>query len=158
MRKVIGNKKLFAIEYEIQPGVSHVMGNVRLWLEGVYIGAIEDVNILSAILCQLEVPRPEIHENCGFVDKDADDVYELVYVNDVLENARHSFTPGEAFDDFSIVVFSCDGYFYFVWKLEDNAYFSYPDYPEGVQSGRVSISEYYETVSEFSKVLSQNVP
>jgi len=60
MRTVIGDKNRFAIEYEIQSRKVCVMGTMRLWIEGIFIGAIQDVNILSAILCRLETPSPKI--------------------------------------------------------------------------------------------------
>lgn len=153
MRTVIGDKRCFAIEYEILPSVSHVMGNMRLWLQGIFIGAIEDVNILSAILRQLKSLSPEWRENSAFFDKAADYIYDFVWSEDIQDNINYCFTPGEAFDDFSIVVFSYNGYFYFIWRLNDNPYFTYPDYPKDIQSARVSISDYRKIVIDFEKII-----
>jgi hypothetical protein len=153
MRTVIGDKRCFAIEYEIQPSISHVMGSMRLWLEGMFIGAIEDVNVLSAILYQLEGLSPETHENSTFIDKSASDIHELVYSEDALDNVNYCFTPNGVCDDFSIVVFSHNGYFYFIWRLNDNPFFTYPDYPKDIQSARVSIDKYQKIVMDFEKVI-----
>jgi hypothetical protein len=43
---LIGQKTSFGFEYDIQSRNSHVMGNMRLWIEGKYIGAYDDVNIM----------------------------------------------------------------------------------------------------------------
>lgn len=155
MRAVIGDKRCFAIEYEIQPSVSHVMGSMRLWLQGNFIGAIEDVNILSAVLCQLKSLNSEWRENNVLIDKAADYIYDLVYTQDIQDNINYCFTPGEAFDDFSIVVFSYKGYFYFVWRLNNNPYFKYPNYPTDTQSARVSINNYHKIVMDFEKEIQE---
>lgn len=155
MRVIIGDRKCFAVEYEIQPSVSHVMGNIRLWLQGVFIGSIEDINILSSILCQLKSLSPQWRENSTFFDKTADYIYDLVWSEDGQDNINYCFTPGEAFDDFSIVVFSHNGYFYFIWRLNDNPYFTYPDYPKDTQSARVSISNYRKIIRDLEKVIQE---
>jgi len=155
MRAMIGDKRCFAIEYELQPSVSHVMGSMRLWLQGIFIGAIEDVNILSAILFQLKTLSSEWRENCAFIGKAADFIYDLVYSEDAPDNINYCFTPGEAFDDFSIVVFSHNGYFYFIWRLNDNPYFKYLDYPKDTQSAKVLISDYRKIVVAFEKAIQE---
>ncbi len=158
MRAIIGDQQRFAIEYEIQPSVSHVMGTVRLWLEGQYLGAIQDKNILSAISCQLGSLSPEFHENAAFLNKSASDVFDLVYSEEHLEAGVHCFTPGEAFDDFSIVAFFHDGAFYFIWKLDDDPHFAYPGYPKGFQTARVSIDEYRRVVGLFKEAIEKAWP
>jgi len=69
-------------------------------------------------------------------------------------SGRYYFTPGEAFDDFSIILYACNGNFNFIWKLHEDPFFEYPDYPEGIQSAQVCINEYQTIVAEFKKIIS----
>lgn len=154
MRTLIGDKGGFGIEYEIQSSDSHVMGNMRLWLGGKYVGAFDDVNILSVALFQLEGVDSKRIDGCEFVDEAAGKVYEIIESGDIPDNRRYLLMPGEAFDDFSIYWYACNGNLYFVWKLIDNPFFEYPDYPRGIQSAQVSIDEFLRIVAEFRKTIS----
>lgn len=154
MCTLVGDKNGFGIEYKIQSRNSHVMGNMRLWLEGKYIGAFEDVNILTTVLIKLEAFGPEFVDSDDFIGMSPMQVYEHVKAEGNCDSDRFYFTPGEAFDDFSIVVYSKDGYFNFIWKLHDDPYFQYPDYPKGIQSARISVEEFHKVVMEFKKIIS----
>jgi hypothetical protein len=152
---LIGDKNSFGIEYAIQSRNSHVMGNMRLWFEGGYIGAFDDVNILSSILFELEGLDPKIIDGGAFIGRTVDEIYEYVKSGDNPNCDKYYFTPGEAFDDFSIVAYACEGNFNFIWKVHDDSYFEYSHYPEGIQSAQVSVSDFREVVMKFKKVLSE---
>jgi len=149
MRTVIGDKSRFAIEYEIQSKKAHVMGTMRLWIEGIFIGAIQDVNILSAILCHLETPSPKIQGYYYFNKITFEDIYYLIYRNDDPNDAQYCFDPGESFDDFWIIYYCDNDYYNFIWRLHDNPYFEYPNYPTEVQNARVAVDEYHKIVMAF---------
>jgi hypothetical protein len=153
MQALIGDKNSFGIEYSIQSRNSHVMGNMRLWFEGRYIGAFDDVNILSSILFELEGLDPQIVDGGAFIGRAADEIYKYVKSGDNPNCDKYYFTPGEAFDDFSIVVYAYEGNFYFIWKLHDDSYFEYSHYPEGIQSAQISVSDFRDVVMQFKTVL-----
>ena len=153
MCAVVGDKNSFGIEYAVQSKSKYTMGNMRLWLEGRYIGAFDDVNILTSTLMILEILSPEFVDSDEFVGMDSEQIYEHIKADGNYDGDRFYFTPGEAFDDFSIVVYSQGGYFNFIWKLHDDPYFQYPDYPKGIQSAQVSVDEFCKVVTEFKKII-----
>lgn len=153
---LIGDKNCFGIEYAIQSRNSHTMGNLRMWLGGMYIGAIDDVNILTSILFELEGLDPQTIDGSVFSGMASDVIYESVKSESDSNCDKYYFTPGEGFDDFSIVAYTSNGTFNFIWKLHDDPYFEYPDYPEGIQSAQVSVNEFQKIVMKFKEVLSKD--
>lgn len=150
---IIGDKMRFAIEYEIQKGGRYVMGRLRLWLSGQYIGAYDDIAMLSAILFQMEGVEITKLEGCEFLKETANRIYDLIESNVAFDSRRHLLMLGESFDDFSIYWFYCKGNLHFVWKLTDSPVFAYPDYPKGVQYAQISVEEFIMVVSELRKVI-----
>jgi hypothetical protein len=104
MVNLIGDKNNFGVEYQIHPSRSHVMGNMRLWLGGKFVGAFEDVDMLGIALYQLE-GGVELKE-CHLPNMVADQIYALMISEDI-PNVRH-FMPGPAFDDFIIFWYLCN--------------------------------------------------
>lgn len=154
MCNLIGEKNSFGFEYNIQSRNSHVMGNTRLWIDGKYIGAFDDVNILSAILYQFEGLELKNTDGCKFTNKTVYEIYESINSETVPDSYRYHFSPGPAFDDFLIVTYVCNGKIFFIWKLVDNPFFEYPDYPEDIQSAWVSVDEFRKVVAEFKSIIS----
>jgi len=127
-----------------------------LWIEGKYIGAFDDVNILSSILFELEGLDPEIVDGEVFAGLACRDIYEIIKTQDNCSGDKYYFTPGEAFDDFSIVVYAQGGNFNFIWKLHSNPYFEYLEYSKDIQSAQVSVIEFRRAVLSFGKILKNN--
>ena len=155
MRNLIGDKNSFGLEYEIQSvyynesGGPYIMGHARLWFEGKYIGAFEDVDMLGVLLCQLKW-RDNLEE-CQFSNMVADEIYELMVSEDVPDVCP--LAPGPPFDDFVTFWYICNGKFHFIWKLVDEPFFQYPDYPKDVQTAEVSVEEYRRVVAEFGEII-----
>ena len=155
MRNLIGDKNSFGIEYEIQSvdyyesGKPYVMGHMRLWLEGKYIGAIEDVDMIDAAWWVLEGGGRR--KECQFSNMVAGEIYELK-ITDGLSGV-YSCQPGPSFDDFVILQYVCNGKIYFIWKLEDKPFSQYQDYPRDVQSAVVSVEEYRRVVAELGEII-----
>ena len=61
MLKVIGNKRFFALEYEILKVQPHIAGRSAIWVNNNRIGHINDVNILGPYMRSLSriVLNPE---------------------------------------------------------------------------------------------------
>lgn len=155
MRKLIGDRESFGFEYEIESKKTHVMGYIRMWVDGKFIGAIEDVNVLPAILYQFEGLERENTDGCRFLDMEPGEIYEMIFSGTISDGRRYCFSPGEAFDDFDVIAYVCNGNIFFVWKLVDRPFFSYPGYPDGVQSAQVSVDEFRQVVMELKKVVSE---
>lgn len=162
MRRFVGEKGSFGFEYEImsrsryaKSGDYFVLGKTRLWIEGKYIGAFDDVNILSAIQYQFEGLELKDMDGCEFLGKPADEVFESIDSEAVPDSRRYLLSPGEAFDDFTIFTYICNDIIYFIWKLIDEPFFEYPGYPQGVQSGQVPVDEYRKVVMEFKKIITE---
>jgi hypothetical protein len=153
MRNLIGSKDGFGIEYEIHPGDYGLMGNMRLWFGGRYVGSFDDVNILSVTSSYLGGLKME--NGCHFINEAASDVYDLI--SDQLETIPDSYGyvcfNGAGFDDFIVYGYACDDKFYFVWKLVDSPAFEHPGYPKDVQSADVSIDEFRRVVAEYERII-----
>lgn len=153
MRNLIGSKESFGIEYEIQPGEHDVFGNMRLWIEGKYIGTFEDENILSVALGHFDLTSLDKFDGCQFSNKKPGEIYELIESYAVPGSGYCHFMPGEAFDDFIIYRYACNGNLHFVWRLCDRPFFKHPGYPKGIQSAVVSIDEFRTVVAEYKKII-----
>jgi len=156
MRNLIGDKNSFGIEYEIQSieyyiGTSkpYVLGHVRLWLEGKYIGAYEDIDILGVASWALE--GGESMKECQFLNMTAENIYELM-ITEGIPGVCHC-DLGPPTDDFVTLFYVYNGKVHFVWKIVDEPCFQYPDYPKDVQSAAVSVEEYRRVVSEFVRIV-----
>jgi len=154
MTKIIGDKEAFGIEFEIPNKDRYAMGRMRVWIEGWYLGAFDDVDMLGSIQRQLFGLESSSPVGCEFIGQSTDSIFETIDAKEPEERWRYIFSPGPPFDDFFIIVYVCNEVLYFVWKLEDEPFFDYPGYPKGLQSAKVSVSEYREVVSEFGRVIS----
>jgi hypothetical protein len=153
MRNLIGSKARFGIEYEIHPGDSHILGNMRLWLEGQYNGSFEDVTMLASVAFLLEDSDRRMPDGRIFANEAADQVYGRI---DALPDGNgHAYVclSGEGFDDFITYGYTRDDKIHFVWKLCDEPSFEHPGYPEGVQSATVSVDEFRSVVAEFAAAI-----
>ncbi|MDR2209577.1 MAG: immunity 42 family protein, partial [Azoarcus sp.] len=147
MRNFIGKKNSFGIEYEIRSVNSYVFGKVRLWLEGKYVGAFDDIYILTDTSCYLDGEDLRLGNECQFfVNEKADKIFELILSDAIPDSDSYRFSPGIPFDDFTIRCYKSNDKLHFVWKLSDKPNLNYPDYPKEVQSAVISVDEYREVV------------
>lgn len=151
---IVGDSNIFAIEFNIHASLSHhVMGQIRLWFNDLYLGDFEDINILGVTLYQLERLSKMNDNGDSFEDISEEDVYNLIHSEDNLDGNGCYFSPGESFDDFSIVVYNHDGVLKFIWKLLETPFYKYSDYPKGIKFAKVSVEYFSQTVAEFKKVI-----
>ena len=161
MRYLIGKKENFAIEFNIQSERynRHLFGGIRLWLNGKYLGAYQDINILSVTWYQLELLTKDTNiENNDFAKKSDKEVFDFIKSGDNLEGGRYFLCLGEGFDDFSVVVYRFNDMIKFIWKLYDDRPFSsfqYEDYPHSIQSAEIEINEFHKIVTEFKTKLDE---
>lgn len=149
VKNIIGNKNIFAIEYEIESTLPNIMGKACIWIDGNYIGAYDDSHILTGTLYHLERISPTSVNGEQFNGMNSENVYE------VIKNHKDGYflNLGESFDDFSVIVYFSEGKFNFIWELLDAPFYNYPGYPEGLLSSRVSESYYTEVLKKLKKEL-----
>lgn len=151
--KIIGKKGTFAIAYNIQSVNSHIMGSLCLWVDNKYIGAFEDINPLSATLYQLKKMTPYMLDGEQFRGVKEYEVYQIIKSGKVSESDKYFQSFGEAFDDFSIIAYSLDGFMNFIWRLLEAPFFTYKNYPEGLQFAKIPIDDLAEVVARFENEL-----
>ena len=107
MTEIVGNKNVFGFEYNIQDSSPYLMGNIRVWIKGRFIGCFEDTNILPTIINQFDNLETFNSDGCKFNKMDINDVFKILS-NPKANNYRYFFSPGEAFDDFIIITYACN--------------------------------------------------
>ena len=60
---------------------------------------------------------------------------------------------GDTFDDFSMTVFATNNQYVFIWKLNDDPFFNYQDYPKEVLHGTVQKESFEKVVKQFRQLL-----
>lgn len=153
VKRLIGCVDSFAIEYAIESNSPKKMGKIRIWLKGNYLGAYDDVNILSVTLHQLEKLSPECLEEIVAKGKSEEEIYSYIKSGTCADNGKFMLSLGESFDDFSIVVYLSGEKIKFLWELHEDPFYTYPNYPRGLLSADIPVETLREVISEFRREL-----
>ncbi|WP_020560167.1 Imm42 family immunity protein [Thiofilum flexile] len=172
-RELIGQKDVFAIEFEITSTANYIMGKIQIWIGGLYIGSFEDINILSVTLYQLNNIKT-LTASQSLLKNRLTKIYYRVHLGKSSydfslnhtkppiptpygsrSNAKelHKVSLGESFDDFSIEYYYDSSSIHFIWSLHENPYFEYPGYPNEEMSFSVTGDFFHRTVDEFENKL-----
>jgi hypothetical protein len=143
--EIIGDKSVMAIEYTVLQKKPYIMGNLVLWINDIYIGAFEDEQMLINIAHSLERLPVTIPNNNEFYKMSRDEIYHLLN----KENEGYLVSLGEGFDDFLIYSYATGDDLNFIWKLLDEPFFNYPDYPNGLQFAKISKNVLINMVEKF---------
>jgi len=143
--KIIGKKEVMAIEYRLTQKKPYIMGNLILWMDGVYIGAFEEEQMLLNIAYGLERLATDISSNDRLNHLGKDEIYHLLNKN----NQGHLVNLGEGFDDFLVYSYVTDNELNFIWNLLDEPFFTYPSYPSGLGFAKVPKEFLIDVVEEF---------
>lgn len=143
--EIIGDKPVMAIEYMVTQKKPYIMGNLILWMNGVYIGAFEDEQMLLNIAYSLERLLTNISDNDAFNNLSRDEIYHLLN----KENEGHLVNLGEGFDDFLIYSYVTGDELNFIWNLLNDPFFTYPSYPDGLQFAKISKNFLIDVVEQF---------
>lgn len=152
---IIGNSDRFAIEFKVDPErpTNNLFGWLKLWFGGNYVGAYENICMPSITLHALEEFTKINLETSNFEKLSIDAIYCSIKSGELDE---YWFAPGgDSFDDFSIVVYSHNGFYKFIWKIIENPFFEYNNYPDGFLSAEVNIEEFKRVIKDFKKLLDQ---
>lgn len=162
--KTIGNPETFAVEFTIWSIESaNVYGGCRLWMEGKYLGDIEEPAYLSIVSRELKnlIENFDPSETKG----DFNDVPLPKSVREFIEISENENIKwnvgliGETFDNFRQTYYQQGKKFIFYWCLSpDNKEFrkSYnrvADFPDTVQRAEIEIDILKEVSAEFENTL-----
>jgi len=155
---IIGDPKTFGIESEITDTNSHILGTVRLWIAGLYIGSDEDVNLLGVTECSLEhlMKRPDAQDWMRYANLPAKELFKKYRKDDALEATMLAL--GESFDDFTLFAILGKEEIRFVWQLHKKPFFQYPNYPKGVCEGFVKRDVVFARIREYCDFLDRASP
>lgn len=153
---LIGDRNEFAIEYQVNKNNGDLFGNICLWIGNIKIGYYEEEVLLLVAKSALE----RLLENIGEINrsnlagKNKEDLFKQIYsIEDA--NGIYLISPGESFDDFSFFAFSHEDTLYFCWKLHEDPFFDYDDYPKDIQLKTVPISVYKNVLQQWAEQLKQ---
>jgi len=146
-RYLIGDKNSFAIEFTIENTQHNIMGHNILWLNNQYIGAWEDISILTLVLDSL---YPMYLNQNDITDKDLNKIL-LDIENDTC--TLDTLCIDDTYDDFEKRIFKQNDEFIFIWKLYKDSYFTYKNYDYDLKIARISIKKYDKVLLEFKKFL-----
>lgn len=143
---IVGEKDRFAIEWAENSKVSPV----RLWIEDEYIGTLDDSQSLGIVSYQLcELAR---RLNLLKFLKESSDSTEDIFNKLLLESSgKHLVSLGDNFDDFCILVYTSNEKLNFIWKLESEPFFNYPEYGNEIKSGEVEVENFNQVLGDYKK-------
>ncbi len=133
-----GRKKVFAVEW-CERSVMNGIARLRLWIGNNYLGTLEEPQMYGVVFGQLRRAinnRAEL--KLGYIASKKEDIFQVLLSE---ESGKYLLSFGEAFDDFCIFGFVHESKMYFVWQLETEPFFSYPNYKREVIMCSVPILE-----------------
>ncbi len=149
LRTMFGNPESFAIELERELRIP-LMGAVRIWVGGLWIGDIDnsmDLGSMCERLNSLRGPRRE-KSKLLFTDEHAAPDF-----NTLRGFGGWSF--GEPFDDFECVYYAAarTRLIHWMWLADENWRIRHPDYPAGIYRGHARFDEYDHVVGALLSAL-----
>ncbi len=156
--KIIGNPSDFAIEYSISIPSCPPFGKCRLWLQGMFLGDIEDENYLSTICCCLEgfFKNKDLFFLDDYLYNSSDeDIFDLMVEEKIDETGKYWFLYTSGFDAFLKYVYRKDDCFQIIWMLDPELknQEEYQQYPSKTCSAKIDIAIYTEVVTRFRRDL-----
>lgn len=128
MSELIGNKTEFAVEYHILKEEPFVIGNIRLWIGGKYVGYFDSPTMLGVAVQSLigVVERYGKFTIPGSLNMTAHEISKKIDSGELSD--IHKLTITETFDDFLIDIYENNSSLVFNWKLTEDSCLEYPDY------------------------------
>lgn len=93
MTRMAGDKDVFGVEFDLISRDRYAMGRMRVWIEGRYIGAFDDVDMLNSLQFQFKGRELEIPDGCEFLGKPAEDIFGLINEKAPEDVGRYVFSP-----------------------------------------------------------------
>lgn len=149
----IGKKDRFGIEYALIPSKLALLGSVRVWFNGLWIGDNQYTFLIGSLCERLNSLRGVRRTRSSLLYADDSEVPTFQHLH-----GRSSWSFGEAFDDFSFVYYAVakTERLHWVWRSHEEIRQRYPDYPAGLHRESVDFAEYDDVLGEFLRRV--NVP
>ncbi len=149
--KLVGDKCQFAIEYFLVDKVSIC---IRLWIDSLPIGSIEDQVMLGTIIAQVKrlLNWPKIStlsHNEKLLIGDMEFIKAHFLDEKLIPHARTGFP--ENFDDFIFQCIRIDSSYIFVWRIVNEPYFQHDGYPTLPQIASIPESMVSHVANNFLK-------
>ncbi|MCU0436264.1 MAG: Imm42 family immunity protein [Raineya sp.] len=160
---IIGNKSNFAIEFEvISIRKNSIYGDIRLWLQGKYLGDFMDSDYLlpvssyftSLLEYQENFKLDTEIENLSY--KEIFEIHRRQQIQDVISYKLRKFCDRPPFDAFHDICFIKEDKLVFVWKVREQTEWysvSLKEYNKDVQTAEILLSDYENVVNECIKTL-----
>lgn len=166
IENIIGDKKVFAIEYSIsKPNPFPPYGDCQIWLGGNCLGGIEGEVYLTRvsqilqsvylILDKLVLPELIFQLSC-------EEIFKIMKEEQIDEKGTYWFMDTEGFDLLNKYVYYQSEMLYFIWQLNPDLWseFKVGDFPGQLFFAKVPISTYTEVTNQFrdavAKIQSSN--
>jgi hypothetical protein len=155
IKKVIGDKKRFAIQYSVASNnISPPYGDCKIWINGHSLGGIEGEIYLTRVckilksLCLMidEISLPE-----NLYDLPYDEIFRIIKEEEIDEKGTYWFMDTEGFDLIRKYVYRRQEKLHFLWQLNPDVWneFKIGDYPGEIFLAIVPVSVYSEVVDQF---------
>lgn len=153
MSLLIGDKSTFAIETSFEHLGERPFGNVLIWLGDRYVGAYEDPVPLLTFLASLKrIPDLSVEAGSVFL-RSGDAFFDGVMEGTMADGDKYRLSLGESFDDFSVLGYRDRSAIRIIWRLHEQPYFQYPNYPRGLQSASVAADVFAGVVAGFEAAI-----
>lgn len=158
-RNLIGDKKIFAIEYSVLMLESTPLyGDCLIWLGGNSLGGLEGEAYLGSVCQYLEVSssiKEQLFLEEHLYNLSDAELFDLMWEQKIDEKGTYMFLDLEGFDLFRNYIYRRDETFHFLWQLSPKVWKRFE--PQGVPtqlfSAQVAITKYEEVVKEFRNAL-----
>jgi hypothetical protein len=153
MKCIFGDKAVFAIEIRVnRPGIKP-FGNIRIWLNSLYCGFYDDEVPILVTLTRLKRIPELLLLDAGLLALPHEIFFNKACSGDIENSDKYFLSLGESFDDFSTIGYFDGGSVVVMWQIDEKTFFSYPEYPEGINSATIPLKMFNEVVDEFESFL-----
>lgn len=158
---IIGDKNIFAFEYEVEVSEPILMIRNQFWIQGKLLGNFEDSGTLSAIHRSLErlISKSGNFYEEGFLSKSANEVLLMMIPNlynpekkfpdfsdeeqaRLIKYDKYLFNFGENYDSTILRIYATNGLYNFIWRSDSDT---------EVQHGVVTLQDLKKVFDELAK-------
>ena len=148
---LIGDKNDFAVEYRLI-GTNQIC--FQFWISKLNVGTLKDEVQFGTIVSESHrlVDWPKIStlsNNQQLLNGEIPFIKNYVFSEDKIPGARLGFP--ENFDDFLFECVRLETSYIFVWQLAKDPYFTYEDYPRGIQIAVIREEHVNKVMEDFLK-------
>jgi hypothetical protein len=172
---IIGDKNVFAFQYEVESEHPIVMVKNCLWIQGIFLGNYEDSGTISAVLRRLLalIKREGNFYEDEFVGKSPEEIMLIMIPNfynpekkfgdftdeeqdSLMKYDKYIYGFGENYDNFVIRIYAIDGVYHFLWQLRPHAWQEvevkcYQGYSRDLQHATVALTDLEKVFNEIKK-------